>query len=154
ADRVLAKDAKNPDSAFKRSRVDGVERVLCLDEAKGTILWQKEYECPYRISYALGPRCTPVVTQDKVYTLGAMGDLYCFDVKNGDILWSKSLLKEYGIEAPGWGFAGHPLVDGNRLICLVGGKGSVIVAFDKDSGKELWKALSAGEPGYAPPMIY
>src|SRR5437868_13923910 len=53
-----------------------------------------------------------------------------------------------------WGFAGHPILDGNRLICLVGGKGSTVVAFDKDTGKELWKALSANEPGYAPPMIY
>ncbi len=53
-----------------------------------------------------------------------------------------------------WGFAGHPLIDGERLICLVGGKGSVAVAFNKDTGKEIWKALSAREPGYAPPMIY
>jgi outer membrane protein assembly factor BamB len=46
------------------------------------------------------------------------------------------------------------LLDGDRLICLVGGKDSVAVAFDKDTGKEIWKNLSAGEPGYAPPMIY
>jgi len=46
------------------------------------------------------------------------------------------------------------VIDGNRLICLVGGKGSVVVAFDKDTGKELWKNLDAKEPGYAPPMIY
>ena len=42
-----------------------------------------------------------------------------------------------------WGFAGHPLIDGDKLICLVGGKGSVVVAFDKDTGKELWQTLSA-----------
>ena len=53
-----------------------------------------------------------------------------------------------------WGFAGHPLLDGNRLICLVGGAGSVAVAFDKDSGKEIWRALSAEEPGYSSPIIY
>src|SRR5437764_14150850 len=53
-----------------------------------------------------------------------------------------------------WGFAGHPLIDGKKLICLVGGEGSVAVAFDKDTGAELWRALSAKEPGYAPPMIY
>jgi len=53
-----------------------------------------------------------------------------------------------------WGFAGHPLIDGKKLICLVGGEGSVAVAFDKDTGKELWRALSAKEPGYCPPMIY
>src|SRR5437764_62393 len=53
-----------------------------------------------------------------------------------------------------WGFAGHPLIDGKKLICLVGGEGSVAVAFHKDTGKEIWRALSAKEPGYAPPMIY
>src|SRR5262249_4040199 len=95
-DRVLADGAKNPDNAFARPKVEGKERVLCLDEAKGTVIWEKEYDCTYKISYALGPRTTPVVTKDKVYTLGAMGDLYCFDVKNGDILWKKNLLKEYG----------------------------------------------------------
>src|SRR5262249_527232 len=51
------------------------------------------------------------------------------------------------------GFAGHPLVDRNRLICLVGGKGSVAVAFEKETGKEIWKSLSAFEPGYAPPTL-
>jgi outer membrane protein assembly factor BamB len=53
-----------------------------------------------------------------------------------------------------WGFASNPLLDGNKLICLVGGEGSVVVAFDKDTGKELWRALKASEPGYSPPMIY
>ena len=63
------------------------------------------------------------------------------------------LLKEYKMLIPTWGFAGHPLLDGDRLICLVGGEGSVAVAFHKDTGKEIWKALSAAEPGYAPPTI-
>jgi outer membrane protein assembly factor BamB len=63
-------------------------------------------------------------------------------------------MKEYDIDVPVWGFSGSPLLDGDRLICLVGGKDSVAVAFDKDTGKEIWKNLSAGEPGYAPPMIY
>jgi outer membrane protein assembly factor BamB len=53
-----------------------------------------------------------------------------------------------------WGFSAHPLLDGPRLICVVGGEGSVAVAFDKNTGKELWRALSAREPGYCPPMIY
>jgi outer membrane protein assembly factor BamB len=52
------------------------------------------------------------------------------------------------------GFSAHPLLDGNKLICMVGGDGTTVVAFDKDSGKELWRALAAREPGYCPPMIY
>jgi outer membrane protein assembly factor BamB len=82
-----------------------------------------------------------------------MGNLCCLDAAGGTVVWSKDLKKEYGIKAPMWGFAGHPLVDGDRLICLVGGKGSVAVAFDKATGKELWRALSASEPGYCPPTL-
>jgi outer membrane protein assembly factor BamB len=56
-------------------------------------------------------------------------------------------------ETPLWGFAGHPLIDGEHLICLVGGAGSVAVAFDKKNGQEVWRALSAKEPGYCPPTL-
>jgi outer membrane protein assembly factor BamB len=96
----------------------------------------------------------PQVSQGKVYTLGAEGNLLCLDAKDGKVLWSHDFKKEFGIKAPLWGFAGHPLLDGNRLICLVGGAGSVAVAFDKDTGKEIWRALSAEEPGYSSPIIY
>src|SRR5436190_20360991 len=75
-DRVLAKGASNPDDPFGRgTRVNGTERLLCLDEAKGTLIWRYEYDCPYQMSYPAGPRTTPLVTKDKVYALGAMGDL-------------------------------------------------------------------------------
>jgi len=52
-----------------------------------------------------------------------------------------------------WGWAGHPILVGNKLICLAGGQGTTAVAFDKDSGKEVWRALSAKEPGYSSPSI-
>lgn len=68
-------------------------------------------------------------------------------------LWSKVFKKDYAAKTPMWGFAGHPLIDGQKLICVVGGEGSVAVAFDKDSGKELWKSLSAKEQGYSPPTL-
>jgi outer membrane protein assembly factor BamB len=154
-DRFLAKDAANPKSPFDaKSRVSGNERIVCLDAKTGEILWKHEYDCPYQISYASGPRTTPVVDAGKVYTLGAMGDLYCLDANKGDVIWSKNLLKEYDMPIPYWGFAGSPLIDGDRLICLVGGKGSVAVAFDKNTGKELWKNLNANEPGYCPPSLF
>jgi outer membrane protein assembly factor BamB len=155
-DRVLDAGATNPDSGFTPpgSKVAGKERVLCLDEASGKVLWTHEYDCTYKLGYPLGPRCTPTVAGGKVYTLGAMGDLYCLDTADGKVRWSKNWVKDYGASLGIWGASAHPLVDGDKLICLVGGKGSVVVAFDKDTGKESWKALSAPEPGYAPPMIF
>ncbi|MBV9125087.1 MAG: PQQ-like beta-propeller repeat protein, partial [Planctomycetes bacterium] len=153
-DRVLPEGTSNPRNAFARSATPGKERVLCLDEATGKVLWKHEYDCPYTVSYPAGPRATPVVHDGKVYTLGAMGDLLCLDVKTGKVLWSRNLPRDYEVPVPLWGFAAHPLLDGDKLICLVGGEGSVVVAFHKDTGKELWRALSAAEPGYCPPMIY
>jgi outer membrane protein assembly factor BamB len=153
-DRKLAANTTNPANAFDRGRIPGTERVLCLDEKNGRVLWTHEYEAPYTVSYAAGPRATPVVHQGKVYTLGSEGHLHCLDATTGKLLWARELTKDFATKTPIWGFAGHPLVDGKKLICLVGGEGSVAVAFDKDTGKELWRALSAREPGYAPPMIY
>jgi outer membrane protein assembly factor BamB len=153
-DRVLAEGSQNPEDPFNRKAIiPGSERVLCLDEKNGAILWKHEYDCPYQISYPAGPRTTPVVAGGKVYTLGAMGDLCCLDAAEGKVVWSKKLPKAYKAAVPLWGFAAHPLVDGDRLICLVGGKGSAAVAFDKDTGKEIWRALSAPEIGYAPPLL-
>ena len=154
-DRKLAANAKNPRNPFDtRTRVAGKERVLCINDKDGKVIWQKEYDCTYQVSYASGPRCTPVVAGDKVYTLGTMGHLYCWNVKDGKEIWHHNLAQDYNAPIQQWGFSGHPLVDGNRLICLVGGKNSLVVAFDKDSGKELWRALDVNSQGYCPPMIY
>jgi outer membrane protein assembly factor BamB len=136
-----------------RTKLKGQERVRCLDAATGALVWKHTYDCPYEISYPGGPRCTPTVHDGKVYTLGAMGNLVCLSADKGELLWSHDLKEDYKIKAPLWGFCGHPLVDGNKLICLVGGKDSVAVAFDKDSGKQLWHALSADQPGYCPPTM-
>jgi outer membrane protein assembly factor BamB len=136
-----------------RTTLAGRERVICLDATNGSLVWKHDYDCPYSISYASGPRCTPTVADGKVYTLGSEGNLFCLDAATGRVIWSKDFKKDYSAPTPLWGFCGHPLVDGNRLVCLVGGEGSVAVAFDKDTGRELWQALSASESGYCPPSI-
>ena len=76
-DRQLAEGVKNPADPFARGEVRGFERVLCLNEADGEVLWRYEYECPYTISYPAGPRVVPLVSEGKVYTLGAEGNLCC-----------------------------------------------------------------------------
>ncbi len=151
-DYVTAADRSNPGPSTRKN-IDGQERVLCFNAADGKPLWKHVYDCKYFVSYETGPRCTPTVSGGKVYTLGTMGDLQCLNAVSGTVIWQKDLKKEYGISAPLWGFAGHPLVDGKKLIVTVGGEGSVLVAFDKDTGKEIWRALSAKEPGYCPPSI-
>ncbi len=156
-DRNLAKGAKNPDNPFDaETAVPGVERVLCFDATTGKPIWEQEYPVDYKVSYGVGPRCTPTVQDGKVYTLGSMGHLHCFDAATGTILWKKDFKTDYKAKTPVWGFCGHPLVYKNLLICLVGGENALLVAFDKDTGKEAWKALSpatAGEAGYSPPTV-
>ena len=137
----------------RRAEVQGDERVLCFDATNGKVLWEHAYNCPYKISYPAGPRATPTVDGERVYTLGAEGHLLCLNASNGAVIWSHVLQEEYQTQSPIWGFCGHPLVHGDKLICLVGGKGSVAVAFDKHTGEELWRAISASQPGYCPPSI-
>jgi len=138
---------------FERKGIPGLERVLCLDAASGTVLWRHEYPVEYSISYPSGPRTTPAVDGPRVYTLGAEGRLICFEAKSGKVEWSKDLPAEYGTRTALWGYAAHPLIDGRKLITLAGGEGSHAVAFDKVTGKEIWRALSAKEQGYCPPAI-
>ncbi len=150
-DFVSAADVKVDN--FNRKEFNGTERVLCLDEATGKIKWKHEYPVNYDISYPAGPRCTPNVDGDHVYTLGAVGHLICFEIATGKIVWQKDLMKEYKTKAPLWGYAAHPLIDGDKLITLAGGEGSHAVAFDKKTGAEKWKTVTSKEQGYAPPTI-
>jgi outer membrane protein assembly factor BamB len=152
-DRVLAPGAKNPDDPFSTQRVESCERVLCFDAKTGAELWKHKYRCPYEISYPSGPRCTPTVSGDAVYTLGAMGDLYCLEAKTGRVRWSKNFPKDFGARVPTWGFCGHPLAYQNLLVCVVGGESGTVVAFDKDSGAVKWTALDACDIGYCPPTL-
>lgn len=137
----------------------GTERALCLDEQTGRILWTRSWPADYRGmqgSYAIGPRATPTVDGSRVYVLGGAGSLYCLDTTTGEVQWSKDFDRDFGANTPIWGTVGAPLVDGDRLICLVGGDGdATVVAFDKRTGKPLWQSIpSGGETGYAPPMLF
>ena len=150
-DYVTSDDVKVDN--FERKRFTGVERVLCLDEKTGEILWRYESPVKYTMSYPSGPRCTPVVAGDNVYTLGAEGHLFCFAAKTGQVRWSKNLPVAYKTKTPLWGYAAHPLVDGNRLLTLAGGEGSHTVALDRETGEEIWRSGTASEQGYSPPTI-
>ena len=142
--------ANNPND---RTLLAGNERVLCLDATTGQVLWKYDYDCPYSISYAAGPRCTPTVHDGRVYVVGAEGNLLCLEASTGKLLWQKDFKRDYAAPTPIWGFCGHPLVVDDLLICLVGGEGSVAVAFDRVTGEERWRALSASEQGYCPPTL-
>ncbi len=156
-DFALKPNVHRPVDPFKRITQAGAERVLCLDEATGKIVWTYNYDVEYTLSYSAGPRTTPAVDHDKVYALGAEGDLVCLSTADGKKIWSKHLSTEK-TPTPIWGFAGHPLIDRDKLICLTGGNDpanghGVLTAFNKLTGDMIWTALAAKEPGYAPPIL-
>jgi len=142
---------------FERSvGMKGAERALCLDEKSGRILWVRPWDADYQgISYDTGPRAAPTVDGDRVYVVGASGTLLCLDVRTGNIVWRKDYVKDYGMQMPTWGITSAALVDGNRLIAIVGGQPDAkVMAFDKMTGKEIWRALpSDSEQGYCQPVI-
>jgi outer membrane protein assembly factor BamB len=142
-------DAKGDEGNWNRKPMEGVERVLAYD-LTGKPLWDYKYDCKYAISYPGGPRCTPLVHGGKVYTLGAMGHLACLDAAKGTLIWKKELTEEYKVKPALWGYAAHPVIDGDKLITLGGIDGNHIVALNKDTGKEIWKAGSQPEQGYCP----
>ena len=137
-------------------RNDGVERAAALDEMTGAVLWKQEWRVDYSmIEYNLGPRATPTVEGNRVYVLGAVGDLLCLNTETGAVIWHVNFVTDFGAELPTWGTPGHPLVDGDLLIAVAGGKPDAkVVALDKRTGKEVWRAIADdGEPGYSPPTM-
>lgn len=139
-------------NAGARERLEGEERILCFDAESGKLLWKHAYDRPYHLSFPGGPRCTPTVSGGRVFSLGAEGNLTCLDARTGNLLWSKDFARDFDAPTPFWGRTSHPLADGDRVYCIVGGDGRTAMAFDAATGRTLWSALSAKEPGYCSPM--
>ena len=149
----LPRSGKVSNSPGGRVALEGEERVLCFDAKTGKELWKYAYDRPYRLSYPSGPRCTTTVEEGRVYALGAEGTLSCLDAETGKLLWDRELTVDYKTSSPIWGYAAHPLVEGELLYSLAGGAGSLVVALDKRTGKEVWRALTARSQGYCPPTM-
>jgi outer membrane protein assembly factor BamB len=136
-----------------RRRHPEVERILCFEEATGKPLWVHVYPCDYEdMEYGNGPRASPTVHDGRVYALGTKGHLFCLDAAKGEVLWKKDLAKEYNARIPRYGASAAPLVEGDLLIVCAGGQPeATVIAFDRNSGKECWRALK-DRPAYSPPI--
>jgi outer membrane protein assembly factor BamB len=128
------------------------EVVLCLDAATGKDLWRYRYACDYgahptftgggRPQSRTGPRATPAIDGDRVYTLGATGILLCLELKTGKKFWEQNLLKMAAIDCPRHGYCACPLVVGDRIYVHPGGPGGKsVAALDKKDGRVVWQAL-------------
>jgi len=130
------------------------ERVHCFNAKTGKTIWTRSYPCRYRIGYALGPRASVTVDDGLAHVLGAMGHFHCLDAATGKIIWKLDAVKAYRARNIMWGFAATPLVYGDLVILHIGGTGGAcIVALDKKTGREKWKAVDDGMSYSAPIVI-
>jgi outer membrane protein assembly factor BamB len=133
-------------------RVGDEELVQCLDPATGKEKWKHAYRTKYTddFNFDNGPRATPTIAGDTVFTLGANGDLCATALASGKERWRKNLLDDYKASKGFFGAACSPLVTGDKVLVNVGGRGAGVVAFAAADGKELWKSTDDG-PSYSSP---
>ncbi len=131
------------------------EGVLCFDEQTGDKIWEFRYDCIYEgVGYPAGPRASVVINEGRAYSLGTMGNLFCFDAENGKVLWQKDLNIEYEIRMPIWGIAATPLIVDEKIILQVSSSNNAcVVAFNKNTGKEIWRNLDDVAAYSAPILI-
>jgi outer membrane protein assembly factor BamB len=135
------------------TRPDHTERIHCFDEKTGRQLWSLAYECPYgRVQYPAGPRASVTIDGGKAYALGATGRMHALDAASGKVLWQKNLEEQYAIRLPQWGISASPLIHKNLVVLHIGGDGACVVALNKDTGDEAWRALD-DRAQYSSPIV-
>lgn len=133
------------------------ERVRCLDAASGTVLWTYAYDVSYPewafgADQNAGPTATPVLLDGKVYALGASGEAVCLAQATGEVLWQNQLGKVYPVDT--LVCRASPLIDGDLLIIYLGSKpGPTLVALDRHTGREVWKALNEPASNSSPLIV-
>lgn len=136
-------------------RVGDDEVLQCWSAADGKDVWKYSVVTGYTDDYFPaddGPRATPAVVGNHVFTLGAEGKLSCVALDDGKRVWDRDLSKDYPFKKGYFGVASSPLVDDERVYINVGSAGAGVVAFDRKSGKEIWKATD-DEASYSSPVL-
>ncbi|MEI6516970.1 MAG: PQQ-binding-like beta-propeller repeat protein [bacterium] len=136
------------DRLFTMGNKDNQDRVYALSLKDGKVLWTHSYPCDAG-SYP-GTRATPATDGSLVYTLSREGLLLCLDAGTGAVKWSKDLMKEFDAKPLGWGFAGSPVIKGDKILVNAGEYGVVL---NRNTGAKVW-ASPGGVAGYAAPVEF
>ena len=130
------------------------EAVTAYDIETGRELWAFSYPASFdEVLGGAGPRATPVYHEGLVYSLGAMGDLYCLSAATGKPKWSKNILADNDAKNIHWAMSGAPLIVGDLVIVTPGGPGGKsIVAYNRLTGAPAWKSLN-DRAGYTSPIL-
>jgi outer membrane protein assembly factor BamB len=138
--------------AFYKPKGKDADALAAFDAASGEKKWEKSYDrAKFDPPFGSGPRGTPAVDGDRVYTFGNTGILACWDAATGDVKWKVETLKEFNTRNLFFGISTSPTVVGQNVVVMVGGKGAGIVAFDKATGKVAWTATD-DPASYASPL--
>ncbi len=145
---------------FQHERIGNVERLRAIHAETGEALWSSDQSVDYADMYGYnnGPRGTPAIDGDDVFTLGVAGQLTCTNAIDGHAKWTVNTNAMFGVVQNFFGVGSSPLVVGDKVIVMVGGSppedaniapgrldrvsanGSALVAFDRGSGKKIWQA--------------
>ena len=141
------------DKVYVMDYLDGAERIICLDAVNGEMVWSHSYPVSYSVGYPTGPRASVLIREGKAYSWGTMGHLHCMDAATGQILWKVNAGEQFQSRIPFWGMASNPILVDDLLVVQVGGTGGAcMVAFHKETGKEVWRALD-DEASYVAPVL-
>jgi len=138
---------------------EGTDIVMCLDLASGKEQWRESYDAPGDLQYQ-GTRSTPAVDKDVVVTIGAMGDLRCWDRQQHTLLWKHHLALDWSsdkrpipnLNIPRWGVAQSALIMGDMVIVAPQAAEVGVVAYDKKTGKISWQSKGIGRMAYQSPL--
>jgi outer membrane protein assembly factor BamB len=122
-------------------RVGREEVIESFDAATGAPGWRYAYPCNYTdpFGYNNGPRCTPLLTEDRCYTFGVEGRLICLELATGKLVWERDTAKDFEVPEAFFGVGSTPVLEDGKLIVMVGGQPDAgVVAFDATTGKTLW----------------
>jgi len=135
-------------------RIEGDEIVECVDAKTGEPKWKYTIPTGYVDNFGFddGPRGVPTIAGDQVFTLGAEGRLTCLDLATGRKNWDRDIASSYTLRQSYFGVGVSPVVEGNGVFINVGAKDACVVAFDRTTGKELWKA-GTDDASYSTPTV-
>ncbi len=145
------------DRIYTMHRHDDQEAVICMSAATGETIWEHAYESSpaegHVHEFGDGPRGTPLISGNRIYTIGVSGAMRCLDKRTGALHWSQELWKDFGGSVIPHGYASSPIEYKGMVIALSGGDDQSIIAFDKKNGRVVWKNLTY-KNSYSTPKIY
>ncbi len=137
------------DSAITQEQEDEWEKVVCYDLLTGEEKWTHKDQARYYTALGrLGPRATPTIDGESVFTVGSTGILNCLDFATGTQIWTTNIFEENNAKAPPWGVSVSPLVHDNVVIVSAGGA----VAYFKETGQIAWKGQRV-QSAYSSPVL-